>query len=164
MEVRMNERQKRFVEEYLKDLNATQAALRAGYSPKSAKQWAGHLLRRPEIAEAVQEAIRKRSERTELSQDRVVRELAAIAFADAEDYQQVEGDALALRDLTQIGREQRRAIQGYRRGRFGPEIQLCDRMRALELLGKHLGMFEKQQEREGEGVRVELGEAEVFSG
>ena len=159
----LNVRQRRFVAEYLKDLNGAQAAIRAGYSPASAKHSACRLLKLPDVRAAVQEAMRLRAEQTGITQAQVVRALAAIAFADTADYQDVQGDALALRDSAQIGQEQRRAIQCYKQGKFGPEIQLCDKMRALELLGKHLGMFEKQTETEDAAVRVEFGSAEAFS-
>lgn len=71
----MNEQQKRFVEEYLKDLNATRAAIRAGYSKKSAAQQGHELLRNPKVAAALTAAMEKRSARTEITQDKVVERL-----------------------------------------------------------------------------------------
>lgn len=159
-------KQARFVNEYLVDLNATQAVLRAGYkmSEKAAATQGGRLLRKAEIQKALQEAREAQEARTQITADRVLRELAAIAFADAGDYQTVEGDELALLDSDRIPADKRRAIQGYRRGKFGPEVVLADKLKALELIGKHLGMFERPEDTDGQGVRVVLdSEAEEWS-
>ncbi|WP_082017872.1 terminase small subunit [Leisingera sp. ANG-Vp] len=75
-------KQERFVAEYLIDLNATQAAIRAGYSAKTAHSVGHENLRKPEIAKAIQEAQAKRSEKTGITQERVLQELARIGFAD----------------------------------------------------------------------------------
>ena len=78
----LTEKQRRFVAEYLVDLNATQAAIRAGYSSKTAHSVGHENLRKPEISAAVQEAMKAREQRTEITQDRVLQELARIAFFD----------------------------------------------------------------------------------
>ena len=78
-------KQKRFVEEYLCDLNATQAAIRAGYSAKTA-EWIGpQLLQKTHVAAAIQEAMNKRSVRTEITADRVLREVSHMALYDPAD-------------------------------------------------------------------------------
>ncbi len=78
----LNDRQARFVAEYLVDLNATQAAIRAGYSPPSARTQAADLLPNPNLAAAIAEAQAARGRRTEVTADRVVLELARVAFGD----------------------------------------------------------------------------------
>lgn len=75
-------KQAQFVREYLVDLNATQAAIRCGYSAKTAEQQASRLLRNVKIASAVQDAMAKRAARTEITADRVLQELAKIGFSD----------------------------------------------------------------------------------
>ena len=75
MAKKLNPKQKKFVEEYLIDLNATQAAVRAGYSRKTAIKIASENLAKPHIAEAIQRAIQERSERTEITQDEIVKDL-----------------------------------------------------------------------------------------
>ncbi len=157
---KLTPKQARFVNEYLVDLNATQAAIRAGYKPKAAAQTAAENLRKPQIQQAIQEAREDQEARTQITADRVLRELAEIAFADAGDYQTVEGDELVLRDSEQIPEAKRRAIQGYRRGKFGPEVVLADKIKALELIGKHLGMFERTEDVDSQGVKVTF-EAEM---
>ena len=92
-------KQCRFVEEYLVDLNATQAAIRAGYSEKTAAETGYENLRKPDIAEAIQAAKAARSERTELTIDRVVLELAKIAFSDMAHYVRFDG-ATAYTDFS----------------------------------------------------------------
>lgn len=138
----VSQKQKRFIEEYLVDLNATQAAVRAGYAPKSAEKHSYRLLKRPDVAAAVEEAIARRSARTEITQDMVIWELAAIAFAKVTDHTCVEEDG-AVRVLPTEGltEQQRSAIAGIKVSRYGVQVSNYDKLRALELLGKHLGMF-----------------------
>ena len=78
----MTKKQKRFVEEYLIDLNATQAAIRAGYSPTTAKEIGCENLTKPNISEAIAKAMAERSRRTGVNQDRVLQELAKIKMYD----------------------------------------------------------------------------------
>jgi phage terminase small subunit len=141
----MTKKQKRFVEEYLIDLNATQAAIRAGYSPNTAKSIASELLDRPDVSDAVNKAIADRSKRTGINQDRVVQELAKIAFVNIRDVVDTE-DATVLDTATD---EDTACIESVRVKVFPAkdgegierEIKLSSKMKALELLGKHLGMF-----------------------
>ena len=150
----MTEKQKRFCDEYLIDLNATQAAIRAGYNEKTAYSMGQRLLKKVEIQNEIQHLKDERSERTEITQDMVVNELAAIAFADATDFVQVvkkpftndAGEEVMLPDveITETNRLtplQKNAIAGIKQGRNGIELKQNDKTRALELLGKHLGMF-----------------------
>lgn len=83
-------KQQRFVEEYLIDRNATQAAIRAGYSQKTAYAIGNENLNKPEIAKAIREAIENLSERTRITQDRVLEEIASNAFKYASDLQESE--------------------------------------------------------------------------
>ena len=81
----MTKKQKQFVEEYLIDLNATQAAIRAGYKPDSAYAVGSENLRKPEIKAAIDRAMAERSKRTGINQDRILMELARIGFAKITD-------------------------------------------------------------------------------
>lgn len=101
---KLTERQKRFCEEYLIDLNATQAAVRAGYRKKNARSTAAENLTKPNIQLYLQQLMQERSERTGITSDFVLEELRRIALADT-------------------------------------EITGKEKMKALELLGKHLGLF-----------------------
>ena len=142
---RLTEKQRRFVEEYLVDLNATKAAIRAGYSERTAQEQASRLLSNVMVQEAIQEAIAKRSARTEITQDRVLQELAAIGFAIATDFAQITEDGLVkLTPTDNLDAMQVRAIAGIKEGKFGVELKLCDKLSALHMIGQHLGMFEKR--------------------
>lgn len=142
---KLTEKQKRFCEEYLIDLNATQAAIRAGYSPENAKNIGSENLAKPDIRARIDKAIAERSKRTGVTADRVVRELAKIAFVNATDVIDTQRGEV----LKNASREDTACISAVRvKTKIGEdfteterEIRLCDKTKALELLGKHLGMF-----------------------
>ena len=139
---RLTERQARFVAEYLVDLDATKAAKRAGYSEKTAYSIGFENLRKPEIQEAIQAAMDARAQRTEITQDRVLQELAVIGFSRATDFVQLdENGRVILTPTDDLTEEQRRAVASIKEGKFGVELRLHDKLSALQLLGQHLGMF-----------------------
>lgn len=170
----VNARQREFCEQYLVDLNATQAAIRAGYAERYASTNAHKLLQITAIKEKIDELMAARAKRTEITQDRVLRELAIIAFSNAADYaaviereavMEVDGHQVKLLDddgnpimyrtvepvLTEtLTDDQRRALAVIKKGRDGFEVKPYDKVRALELLGKHLGMFKDTVEVSGE--------------
>ena len=90
----MTLKQRRFVEEFLIDLNGTQAATRAGYSRRSANRIASEILSKPDVQEAIADGQRSRSERTAVTQDHVLQRLAAIAFFDLREMFDGEGNLL----------------------------------------------------------------------
>lgn len=117
-------KQERFVQEYIVDLNATQAAIRAGYSAKTADRIGPELLGKTCVSEAIQKAMKKREKRTEVTQDYVIAKLREIVEKDASD---------------------------------GPdsELRYANKIRALELLGKHTGAFDGgAKEGQNEPVKV----------
>lgn len=153
---RLTEKQKRFVSEYLVDLNATRAAQRAGYKdPNIGRQ----LKTKNNVSAAIQKAMEKREKRTEITQDRVLEELAAIGFAKGTDYAQIQSNGHVSLTPTEVLTEgQKAAVLGVRETQYGVEIKLADKVRALELLGKHLGLFAgRVPEEEGTGGVIELG-------
>lgn len=137
----MTKKQKRFVEEYLIDLNATQAAIRAGYRPDNAYSIGSENLRKPEIKAAIDRAMAECSKRTGVSQDRVLRELARIGFANIMDVMDPKTgkikEGASADDLACI-----QSIK-VKPGEFGTEreIKMYDKKSALVEMGKHLGMF-----------------------
>ena len=151
--------QDRFVDEWLIDFNGTQAAIRAGYSERSARSIAGRLLTKDNIQREISRRQKDLQRRTEVSQERVVKELARVAFADATDYVQVEtrtvekndGTELSYQTVTltetaELSADQRAAIAGIKQGANGVEVKLHDKIKALELLGRHIGMFNDKLE------------------
>lgn len=127
---KLTDKQKRFVEEYLVDLNATQAAIRAGYSEQTAYSIGQRLLKKVEVQEAIQQAQNKRSERTQITQDEVIRRLL-------ENSDIASGKKAIV--LTQIRKSEDGEIVGDDVAQFVYEPSSVNK--ALELLGKHLGMF-----------------------
>lgn len=137
----MTKKQKRFVEEYLIDLNATQAAIRAGYSSDTAGSIGAENLKKPEIKSKIDKAMAERSKRTGISQDRVLLELARIGFAKITDV--VDPDTAKIK--TDASEDDLACIQSIKikPNEFGTEreVRLYDKKSALVDLGKHLGMF-----------------------
>ena len=156
----MTPKQKLFAEEYLKDLNATQSAIRAGYSKKTAYAIGQENLKKPEIQKAIQELMNKRSKINEITADNVLKELASIAFADSTDYAKIKHKTVVndvtgekeevtyveFTDTDDLSEEQKKAISAIKYTRNGIAVETHNKLKALELLGKHLGMFEEQQE------------------
>lgn len=155
----MTRKQERFVEEYLVDLNATQAAIRAGYSPASAGTVAGENMRKPQIRACIDTAMAELSKRTGVNQDRVIRELAKVAFANAADIVDLDTAKLlpdaAAEDTAVIASVKVKTIPGADGQGVEREIRLADKLKALELLGKHFGMFTDNVRLTGEmGVQI----------
>lgn len=154
-------KQQRFVDEYLVDLNATQAAIRAGYSAKTAAAQGSRLLSYAKIAAAVQAGRARMSEKLEVTQDRIVAELAKLGFANMADYMRTGPDGDPYLDFSALTRDQAAAltevtVEDFKDGR-GEEVRnvrrvkfkLADKRAALVDLGKHLGLFTEKVEHSG---------------
>ena len=161
-------KQKRFVEEYLIDLNATQAAIRAGYSKKTADVQGVRLLGNVNIQAVIQEAIQKRSQRTEVTQDRVLLEYARLAFFDPRKLFHDDGRPKEMSELDDdtaaslAGLDVQEVYDGVGQDRefvgFVKKYKLANKLGALDSLGKHLGMFTDKVEMDHSGViTIELG-------
>src|SRR5690348_13143915 len=151
----LNPRQKRFVEEYLVDLNAAHAAGRAGYSMKSRKDIGHALLRRPEVAAAIQRAMHARSTRTQITADSVVRELGLLAFANMDDYTAVIAGRRIVATET-LPREKMAAVADYRIEGDKSRVKLHNKHAALVTLGEHLGLFNRKLELTGKVTLEQL--------
>lgn len=132
------------------DLNATQAAIRAGYKEKAAYRTGAENLRKPQIQEEIQKRMEERQKRTEITQDMVLQELAAIAFARATDYVSVMGGMVQVKDTDQLSDSQIAAIAGIKETQNGIEVKLGSKEKTLELLGRHLGMWNDKINVEGQ--------------
>jgi phage terminase small subunit len=145
-----------FVREYLVDLNATQAAIRAGYSAASAASQGSRLLSLDKVSRAVKAAQDARAERTHITQDDVLRELARVAFADPAKCLGPDGKPLALHLIPE---EARAALAVYEvevgdAGATVCRVRRWDKTKTLELIGKHLGMWSEKVELSGEPLQV----------
>lgn len=152
----VTEKQRIFADEYLIDLNATRAYREAYPTVKKDETAAvngSKLLRNTKVAEYISERMKDRQKRTEITQDRVVQELAAIAFARATDYAEVRyngvNSTVVIKPTAELSDQQKGAIAGIKEGANGIEIKLNDKEKALELLGRHLGMFKDKVEVSG---------------
>lgn len=172
--VTLTPKQQTFVDEYLIDLNATQAAIRAGYSSNRASEIGYQLLHKTTVRAAIDAAQAKRSERTEITQDMVLRELAKIGFADirkvvrwgnteirlndGSDDGFVEAyHGLALTSSDQVDDETAAAIAEISQGKEGLKVKFHDKRAALVDMGRHLGMFKERVEHTGkDGGPIEV--------
>lgn len=142
------------------DLNGTQAAMRAGYSPASAASQACDLLKNPKVQEAIAEAQGARAERTEVTQDRVLLELARVAFSDPAKAYGADGRLLSVHEMPPearaalAGMDVEEDVVGGEEGetplrRVTRKLKSWDKVKALELLCKHLGMLKEKVEHSG---------------
>lgn len=145
---KLNEKQRLFVAEYLKDKNATRAAKAAGYSKKTAQEQGSQLLSKLIVREAVEAGLQKQLKRAELTGDMVIARLRSHAFAELKDAYDKDGNLLHPHDMPKNVRAALTSIESYfERDREGEEIgvtkkiRLSDSIRALELLGKHFKLF-----------------------
>lgn len=142
---KLTEKQTKFVKQFLIDLNATQAAIRAGYSKKTAQSMGSENLSKPLVANAIQQALQKRAIRTEITADRVIAELAKIAFSTLDDFVTWGKGGMQLIESSKLTPEQVAAVQEVSQpvSDLGgtKKIKLYDKIKALELLGRHMGAF-----------------------
>ncbi|MDO8864132.1 terminase small subunit [Haliea sp. E1-2-M8] len=144
---KLTPKQEVFVQEYLVDLNATQAAIRAGYAPKRADAIGFENLRKPEIADAIDAAKTERSERTQIDSEYVLRRLAEIDQMDAADLFDDQGRLLPIRQWPKVWRQYISGMDvtemwGGRGDRevagVLKKVKWPDKGRNLELLGRHV--------------------------
>ena len=144
----MTPKQARFVSEYLIDLNATAAAKRAGYkNPEIGRQ----IITKNNVAAAIAAAIKKREKKTEITAERVIKELADIAFLRSDEVFTIDGDHVTIKDTAEMSDAARRALasasQTVTTSGGSITVKLCDKIKALELLGRHLALFTDKLQR-----------------
>lgn len=171
----MNALRERFCQEYLVDLNATQAATRAGYSSKTAYSQGQRLLKNVEVAAQIQDLMMARATRVQFTIDQVLTELKILGLSDVRHYAigdashpvQLAPDAPAeaMRAIATI----KRRVRWEREGDEEPvmvedvEYRLWDKPAALRMAGQHLGMFKEIHEhtgKDGEPIPIEIREAQ----
>lgn len=167
-------KQKIFADEYLIDLNATRAYKVAYPSCKkdaTARVNGSKLLTNTNIAEYINQRMQDRQKRTEITQDWVLKELYKIACANGTDFAQVVEEPIIKNGAYQIDPDtgqikkyttvkiipteklpvdKRAAVATIKASKYGPSVEMYDRVKALELIGRHLGMFKDKMELSGE--------------
>lgn len=158
----LTEKQKRFCELYMVDLNATQAAIGAGYSKKTARDIGCENLAKPNIADYLQELRLKQQKRTEITADRVLEEIANIAFTNLEDFMSVDDDQCAIINPDDRPEKSKSALKKVKVTRLivgsgdnekeveKVELETHDKIAALDKLCRHLGIYEKDNRRQVE--------------
>lgn len=161
-------KQQRFVEEYLKDLNGKQAAVRAGYSPDSAETQSSRLLSNAKVALAIRTSISRRSKRTEVTQDMVLNELRRIAFSGMGSLATWNSSGVSFKDSSELSEDTLATVQEVSEttNQHGGSLKIkqYDKVKALELLGRHLGMWNDKLEitdPEAERPLKEMSDAEL---
>jgi phage terminase small subunit len=147
----LNRKQQRFVDEYLIDLNATQAAIRAGYSAKTAEQIGYQLLQKTSVAQAVAKAKSARSDRTQVTADRVLEEIALIAFADPRKVMSWGPEGITLIASEDLDDAAAAIVSEVCESKEGLRVKLAPKLEALSKLGLHLGLFKHRHEHTGPG-------------
>ena len=163
---KLTNKQKIFIAEYLIDLDGTQAAIRAGYSKKSANAIAGENILKPHIRAIIDEAIEERRKKLSVTAESVIAELALIGFADMSDFVKVsDGGAVQVIPLDELAESKSRIIKKIKEKRTiktlkgtkdqpdgemvlddTVEFELCDKVKSLELLSRHLGILHDKHE------------------
>lgn len=158
---RLSPKQARFSREYLIDLNATQAAIRAGYSAHTADRQGHRLLRNAEVKRAIAKGQKTLAKKTAITAEKVLAEMALIGFSNMQDFIRISQDGEPIIDLSALTREQAAAlsetiVEDFIEGRGENaravrrvKIKLHDKLTALVNLGKHLGLFIDRHELTG---------------
>lgn len=146
----LTNKQKMFVKEYMVDLNATQAAIRAGYSAKTATWIGPQLIGKTHVAQAIQAEMDKRAAKIDVTAEKVIAELAKMAFANLQDFYDKNG---SLKDIHSLPRDVAAALSQVETNLTEAcavrKVKLHDKRGALELLGKHLKLFTDRIEHSG---------------
>lgn len=163
--------QRAFVAHYLVTLNAKKSALKAGYSPQTAEEQGYQLLRNPSVRRELRKAMARRARRLELSADNVLREIARLAFSDVRSVlsfsaERVEfkasdalhSDAAAAIQSVQSDTRTRRYKDGDAETTVTLKVKLHDKMRALELAGRHLGLWGLPEDPDGDAQPAAAGD------
>ena len=144
--IKLTPKQSRFIDEYLIDLNGTQAAIRAGYSVKVAREQAKENLTKPYIKDEVDKQIKDRQNRTQVTQDMVIEELKKVGFSDITNYIKYNKEGIEIIGTSSIDKEYTSVISSAsetitKDGKRSLQFKLHDKIKSLELLGRHLAMF-----------------------
>jgi len=181
----LNERQKLFCKEYVKDRNGTQAAIRAGYSEHTANEQASQLLAKLSIREEIKKRSEKKIKTDEEIRQKAIKELYRLAFHDITDIVTIETEEIEIpadinedededfdpdfddpkgvkmksqrvkvKDTADIRPKALAAIAGIKQGKYGIEVKMSDRTKALELILKATGGFEEHNKQKQPVVNV----------
>lgn len=147
MKPKLTEKQKFFCREYLRDFNATQAAIRAGYSPKTAKQIAAENLSKLDLRRYIRALADNLNEQTDNDIRRIIIELQLIAYGSLKDVADWDCNGITLKNSDDIEESSRIVSELSDSPKFGMKIKMHDKIKALELLGKYHKIFSDKEEK-----------------
>jgi phage terminase small subunit len=170
----LNPKQIRFCKEYVVDCNGKQAAIRAGYSKKTAAEQAARLLTNVNVKKYIQWLQDELSEKTGVKAEDVIKEFALIAFANIQDFIQADNEIV---DISKIARDKAAAVESIqttvnvttnKKGSKEYETQniklkMHSKLSALENLGKHLGVFREDNQQKGDSLQVLVDTINAYS-
>lgn len=164
MSKELTDKQSQFAREYIIDFNATRAAIRAGYSEASAKSIACDLMAIPNVHDAIEAEMEKRTRRTHVTADRVIKELARVAFSDFRNFAKWDAGGVDLIDSSALSDDDSACVEEVgetisAQGAKSMKLKLHSKIRALELLGKHTGAFNLDDEEKGKDLLIKLAYA-----
>lgn len=163
----LSPKQRLFCEEYLIDLNATKSALRAGYSPRTAQEIGSENLSKPLIQSYIQELKSRRSEKTEITAQKVLNELAKIGFSNIQDYIK---EGFTIDEISKLEKDKASAIESVKikqiYGDFPStevSFKLHDKLSALEKIAKHIGFFSEDNKQKVSPIKqiFKIGDTEI---
>lgn len=137
----LTQKELRFIDEYMIDLNATQAAIRAGYSKKTANEIGYENMIKPRIRNIIRQKQLHRQVNSSITADMIIKELIRIGFSDVKDVVNWNGWVVTPKNADELTEDQTAAISEMVPNKFGVKIKMHDKVAALEKLGKHLGIF-----------------------
>ena len=146
-----------FAQEYVVDLNATRAAVRAGYTAKHAAVTASKLLRNVNVEYWIAEAQELKARKRDITNDRVLEEMRRLAFAQTTDMVELKGGFVTIKDTYSLTTEQKSAISQIRQKKDGEiEVRFYDKQKALDSLAKYLGIFSDKNTGQNPGVQPQI--------
>jgi phage terminase small subunit len=155
---KLTDQQERFCQEYMKDLNGTQAAIRAGYAKNSAQEQSSRLLSKDMVQHRLESLMNKRAKKTGITAERVLKELASIAFANMGDVATWNESGVTFKESSELSSKQMASVAEvveHTNSHGGSlKIRQHDKVKALELLGKHLKLYTDKTEHSG-GLTLE---------
>lgn len=167
---KLTAKHKRFCEEYLVDLNAGRAAERAGYSKKTADQTASRLLRNVKISDFIKKLQNKLSEKTEITAEKVIQELAKVGFSNIQDFIN-EGNS--IQDISKVDEPKAAAVSAIETSEstskdgtvtVNTKFKLYNKVDALEKIGRHLGIFEKDNQQQKSDIVIKQNVIKLANG
>jgi phage terminase small subunit len=150
-------KQKAFCEEYIVDLNATQACIRAGYSANLANVKGAQLMAIPKVQAYIAHLMSERSTRTQITADMVLQELAKLAFSNMRDYAEFGESGIRFKESSQLTPEQLAAVAEVEEKTGNTNsfrLKLHDKLSALDKLARHLGLYEQDNRQQAPSLNA----------